>query len=128
MYVLAVDHQSGGKLSDDPLVTLAIWAPCDGAVLRVFEHDLEADSALCVGDPPPSLLPNHSAVRFGELKALIPKTPLRESATYRMTDGAFVARVLRNRPWEYYFRGIGGGRSGANDPVFIISHRLAPRR
>ena len=61
MYLFSVSHPRGGRTGNEPkgerYVTLAVWAACDGAALRVFEQQIEADADDCLAPPPDELLP-----------------------------------------------------------------------
>ena len=128
MYLFTVSYPKGGRTGNEPegerYVTMAAWAACDGAVLRVFERQIEADADQCVALPPDELLPAPGAITFAEIKARLSQGALAQTASYRFSDGAFVARELRGLPFEYYFRDLGDGKAGAADPVFAISYRL----
>jgi hypothetical protein len=48
---------------------MGAWAACDGAALRAFERQIEADSSQCLEPPPMELLPEPDMIEFAQIKA-----------------------------------------------------------
>jgi hypothetical protein len=95
---------------EDLSVISLMWAGDDGAALRAYFNDIEADSHLR-GTPPPQLLPLDSLGGYESILAGVegekPGSAI-EYASYRiMTDGVFVHKGIESGQAVYYFRSQG---------------------
>jgi len=92
--------------SDEPIITLIIWAPSAGALKRAFNGDIESDDGIS-GIPPNEMLISPTANTWGTIKEQAKELGIKflESASYRiMTDGAFIQKQLQSRTYRAYFR------------------------
>jgi hypothetical protein len=92
--------------SNEPIISLVIWAPSVGAVKRAFERAIEEDDA-SVAEPPQEMLLVPNANTWAKILAEGKSQNIKflESGSYRiMTDGAFIHKQLESRHYRAYFR------------------------
>lgn len=105
-YLLTVPYFKDFTPSEEPVITLVIWALSVGALKRAFNFDIEEDDGVS-GEPPQEMLLAPGATTWetirdaGEVQCI----QFTDSASYRIaTDGASIHRQLGSRSYSAYFR------------------------
>ena len=105
-YLMTAPYFKDISPSEEPVITLVIWAPSVGALKRAFDFGLEEDDGV-VGEPPQEMLLAPNANTWVTIREAGNNQGIKflESASYRiMTDGAFIHRELESRNYRAYFR------------------------
>jgi hypothetical protein len=105
-FVFTVGRYGDFSLAGEPIISMVIWAPSQGSVLRAFEMNIEADDGK-EGVIPLDMRLADNAITFESIRSAgkFQGFDFMESASYRvLVDGAFIHRQLQSKTYRAYFR------------------------
>lgn len=105
-YLVTANHFRDLSPSEEPIISLVVWAPSPNALRRAFDQNIEEDDGV-LGIPPEEMLLAQRANTWESIQTAAKQLGIKflESASYRITtDGAFIHKQLESRTYRVYFR------------------------